>query len=326
MVERHQKNYKEKNELKSLIKTGIKCKENDIQEEEENFEEAIRNINTALQPTKIPEDVEKIFQDDCCSELHSESKPFWILARAVREFNENDGNGLLPLRGTIPDMTADSERYVQLQNIYREQANRDVALVTNHVQNLLQSIGRDEPLTIQKNTRSPASSPGKPQDHITDDDIKTFCKNAAFLRIVRCHSLSSEYEPTTFRAINLGSHLENYEEDDAVYYVLLRAANRFYSEWNRYPGYYEDTVEMDIPLLKNCVSKLLQEWGLPPSIKDDYIHEFCRYGASELHSVASFLGGVAAQESIKLITGQFLPFNNTYIYNAMKQTSLTITL
>ena len=52
----------------------------------------------------------------------------------------------------------------------------------------------------------------------------------------------------------------------------------------------------------------------------------CRYGASELHSVASFMGGTAAQEVIKLLTSQFVPINNTFIYNAIKQTSLTVEL
>ena len=50
----------------------------------------------------------------------------------------------------------------------------------------------------------------------------------------------------------------------------------------------------------------------------------CRYGAAELHSVAAYMGGVAAQEVIKVITHQFIPINNTYIYNAMKQSSITV--
>ena len=50
--------------------------------------------------------------------------------------------GRLPLRGTIPDMTSDSERYILLQNVYRSQAAEDVVAVTSHVQRLLQEIGR----------------------------------------------------------------------------------------------------------------------------------------------------------------------------------------
>ena len=48
--------------------------------------------------------------------------------------------GALPLRGSIPDMTADSERYIQLQNAYIEQANRDVAAITDKVNMLTNSL------------------------------------------------------------------------------------------------------------------------------------------------------------------------------------------
>ena len=50
----------------------------------------------------------------------------------------------------------------------------------------------------------------------------------------------------------------------------------------------------------------------------------CRYGACELHSVAAYMGGVGAQEVIKIITEQFVPLNNTYIYNGIKQSSVTL--
>ena len=49
---------------------------------------------------------------------------------------------MLPLRGSIPDMTSDSARYIQLQNVYQEKANEDMALVTQHLHTILQSIGR----------------------------------------------------------------------------------------------------------------------------------------------------------------------------------------
>ena len=52
----------------------------------------------------------------------------------------------------------------------------------------------------------------------------------------------------------------------------------------------------------------------------------CRYGAAELHSVAAYMGGAVAQEVIKLVTHQFVPVNNTYIYNAMTHTSVSLQL
>jgi len=38
--------------------------------------------------------------------------------------------------------------------------------------------------------------------------------------------------------------------DTVVYYVLLRAVDRFYSQMNRYPGLYDEHVELDIPAIK----------------------------------------------------------------------------
>ncbi|XP_064646486.1 NEDD8-activating enzyme E1 regulatory subunit-like isoform X2 [Lineus longissimus] len=301
------KNYQEKNQFKEFIRSGILKNEDGMLMQEENFEEAVKAVNTSLVPTRIPADVQKVFNDEQCNNLNGESKPFWILARAVKEFVEKEGEGALPLRGTIPDMFADSEKYVQLQNVYRSQASEDAAVVTDKVHQILQHLA-------------------KPQDCISDNYVRLFCKNAAFLRAIHFRSLSEEYTPQTAKVGDLGMNLEDTDNSDVVFYVLLRAVDRFYSEYNRYPGYYDDQVETDVSNLKTCVSRLLQEWGLGPNIKDDYVHEMCRYGASELHSVASFMGGVAAQECIKVITGQFIPLNNTYIYNAMKQTSTSIEL
>lgn len=46
------------------------------------------------------------------------------------------------------------------------------------------------------------------------------------------------------------SHLDDCDDDDVVYYVLLRAVDRFFSEFNKYPGFYKDAVDFDIPNLK----------------------------------------------------------------------------
>lgn len=56
-----------------------------------------------------------------------------------------------------------------------------------------------------------------------------------------------KYNKPTVTAGRLG---EEGEGDDTVYYVLLRASEEFYTEYSRYPGWYDDQVEADIPLLK----------------------------------------------------------------------------
>lgn len=89
------------------------------------------------------------------------------------------------------------------------------------------------------------------------------------------------------------------------------------------------------------------------STREDCIHEYCRYGKSELHSVSSFIGnifyclitkeinnflfilllimnlfvgGCVSHEIIKLITGQYKPVNNSFVYNAINCSTESFTL
>lgn len=43
-----------------------------------------------------------------------------------------------------------------------------------------------------------------------------------------------------------------------------------------------------------------------------------RYGGSEIHSIASFIGGVTAQEALKLILKQFVVLNHTLVYDGVQ--------
>lgn len=300
------KNYKEKEAFRQLIREGILKNENGTPEDEENFGEAIKNVNTVLNPTKISSAVEDIFNMEQCENITSQSSSFWVMARGVRDFVRNEGSGNLPVRGTIPDMIADSDKFIKLQNVFREKAKKDAAVVSKHVESLLHSVG-------------------KPPESISEQEIKLFCKNAAFLRVVRCRSLAEEYSVDTFNKDEITSCMDS-PDSEMVLYLMLRSVERFYQQHSRYPGVYNYQVEEDINKLKLCVNSLLQEYSLNVNVKDDYIHEFCRYGTAEPHTVAAFLGGSAAQEAIKIITHQFVPFNNTFIYNAMAQTSATFQL
>uniref|UniRef100_A0AAY4AZ45 NEDD8-activating enzyme E1 regulatory subunit n=1 Tax=Denticeps clupeoides TaxID=299321 RepID=A0AAY4AZ45_9TELE len=279
------KNYKEKEAFRELLRQGILKNENGAPEDEENFDEAIKNVNTALNATKISSTVEDIFSCDLCDNITAQTPAFWVMARAVRDFVRDDGNGILPVRGTIPDMIADSEKFIKLQNVYGF----------------------------------------SPPESISEQEIKMFCKNAAFLRVVRCRSLEEEYSIESVNKDEITSCMDN-PDSEMVLYLMLRSIDRFYQQHSHYPGVYDYQVEEDISRLKVCVNSLLQEYGLSVSVKDDYIHEFCRCGSAEPHTVAAFLGGCAAQEAIKIITQQFVPFNNTFIYNAMTQTSATFQL
>lgn len=296
------KNYREKEEFKKTIRDGIRCSTEGVPLDEENFDEAVQNVNSLIIPYKIPGSVQEILNDPSCTSITPESNNFWLLARALREFVTNEGLGKLPLRGSIPDMTASSDMYIELCRVYQAQAQEDVKAVASYLGQLLLSIG-------------------KPVNYISEHDIKQFCRNSAFLRVLQYRSIPEELIMPN--QVTLGFQLEN-SESNLVYYVLLCAAEQFYEMYQVYPGDGEGGMEMDVVQMKSIVVTLLQKWQLPTSsIRDDYITEFCRYGAGEIHSVAAFIGGIAAQEVIKIITHQFVPLNNTFIYNAATSSSVT---
>lgn len=62
-------NYKEKEALRNLIKSGLRLDEQGIPAEEDNFQEAIKAVNSSLAPTKIPSNVQEILNDDSCINL-----------------------------------------------------------------------------------------------------------------------------------------------------------------------------------------------------------------------------------------------------------------
>ena len=84
---RYPSKYKEKKELKELIRKGIRINsETGGPETEDNFEEAMNSLNTALTETKIPSNTQAILNDPLCDQLTPSSTPFWILTAALKRF------------------------------------------------------------------------------------------------------------------------------------------------------------------------------------------------------------------------------------------------
>ena len=88
-------------------------------------------------------------------------------------------------------------------------------------------------------------------------------------------------------------------------------------------------LDEDVCRLKATAASVLSEYGpsaAGSALPDDLVAEMCRYGAAELHCVAAVVGGIAAQEAIKLITHQFVPLAAPLIYNAIESTSTVLQL
>lgn len=75
--------------------------------------------------------------------------------------------------------------------------------------------------------------------------------------------------------------------------------------------------EDDFTVLKAKTAELCQSFELENPIDDKYLKEILRFGNSKLHNVSAFLGGLGAQEAVKLIMGQYVPFDNTFVYDGI---------
>ena len=52
--------------------------------------------------------------------------------------------------------------------------------------------------------------------------------------------------------------------------------------------------------------------------------QVARFGASqEVHATAAVLGGACSQEAVKVITHQWVPANNTFVFNGVAGTGGT---
>ncbi|KAI4310359.1 hypothetical protein MLD38_035342 [Melastoma candidum] len=290
----------EKKEFKELLKSRM------VSLDEDNYKEAIDASFKLFAPRGISQDVRQIINDSSV-ELHSNSSDFWVMVAALKEFVSNEGGGEAPLEGSIPDMTSSTEHYVNLQKIYQAKAEADFHSVEQRTRSLLKKIGRNS-TSISKQT------------------IKSFCRNARKLKISRYRPIEEE-----FKSPNL-SELQKYltDEDYSVavgFYILLRAVDRFAFNYNSYPGEFDGAMDEDISRLKMMAYGILSDLGCNgQTLTEDLISEMCRFGAAELHAVAAFIGGVAAQEAIKLITKQFVPMCGSFIFNGIDHRSQLLML
>ncbi|KAF5746071.1 NAD(P)-binding Rossmann-fold superfamily protein isoform 2 [Tripterygium wilfordii] len=229
------------------------------------------------------------------------------MVAALKEFITNEGGGEPPLEGSIPDMTSSTELYVNLQKIYQAKAEADFRAMEQRVKTIMKKIGRDP-------------------DSISKATIKSFCKNARKLKVCRYRPLEEEFNNPSLP--ELQKYLTDEDFSVAVgFYILLRAVDRFAANCNSFPGQFEGTLDEDISRLKTTAIGLLSDLGCNGStLTEDLINEMCRFGASELHAVAAFIGGIASQEVIKLITKQFVSMSGTFIFNGIDHKSQLLML
>eukprot|EP00189_Rhodosorus_marinus_P003305 CAMPEP_0113968798 /NCGR_PEP_ID=MMETSP0011_2-20120614/9781_1 /TAXON_ID=101924 /ORGANISM="Rhodosorus marinus" /LENGTH=528 /DNA_ID=CAMNT_0000982023 /DNA_START=178 /DNA_END=1764 /DNA_ORIENTATION=- /assembly_acc=CAM_ASM_000156 len=271
--------------------------------EEENFDEALRKAYLVMFSPERNVLSSEAFDgrkgEDGKGPSSSLNRSFWLFVASLKKFVEEEGR--LPVSGKLPDMTSDTESYVGLQRIYQSKSRKDAEKLASYVDR------------IAHETRTETMSAAQ---------VQYFTNLAPYLSVQRTRPLEDELRSCS---ADLERALKE-ESSIAHLYIFFRAADMHLSE--SLGNIVEDSSKHFVELQAKSM-QILSEMGMPPgsvNIWREGLLEFLRYDGSEIHSIASILGGIIAQESVKLLTRQFVPVKNTIIFNGANATTTVLEL
>lgn len=279
---------------------------------------------------------------------------FQLMALALKRFlKENDDRP--PLEGTIPDMTSDTKTFVALQEAYRQQAEMDRSKITQHISDILEQCkskfngcrvnvempSEEDITTFCKNAKEIRILETRPlyaEYQCQDPSSPIVTALSKYLNFDSSSLPNFDTLQSDSREDLLCSTMDPYETDlmqtPLLWFIALRACDAFYDRHGHYPGKHDQTLALEADVsevyklmgevvgnmgLKECdfiVESLLSEKG------KDVAREVVRYDEAEIHTIAAVVGGVASQEAVKLITGQYVPVDDTYMYNGIASTAV----
>ncbi|OCL04314.1 hypothetical protein AOQ84DRAFT_391636 [Glonium stellatum] len=312
-------NYREKIAFRDMVTIGART--NNPEGAEENYDEAVAAVLKSLNPAEASSAVREVFQAEECKSLTPESASFWIIAHAMSIFYKNHSS--LPLPGSVPDMKAKSADYIQLQNVYKTKARQDFAEVLDTVRSLEKRLGRIVA--------------------IDEKEVEAFCKNAAHIKLVRGRpfhvTLPGEGVRWGDRAKFAAQSLTN-PDSLILLYIAFLATDAFTATHPaddlggavKAPGEVdpETDAEKVTGIALKIIDDLISEAGMfieEPEYSEvrskagEYVQEIVRAGGAELHNIAALTGGLVAQEVIKAVTKQYIPVDNTCIFDGVTSKS-----
>ncbi|KAJ5643422.1 uncharacterized protein N7484_005929 [Penicillium longicatenatum] len=298
-------NYKEKSAFREFVRSNARTK--NAEGGEENFDEAVAAVLKTISPFSLRSPIREIFEMQQCQQLTTQSADFWVIASAIRTFYNT--HGVLPLPGSLPDMKAQSADYVALQNIYKTKARKDVEEVAATIRQLESQLGRTTP--------------------ILDREVEVFCKNAAHIKVVRGRGIAQINEGTdadTLKALRSGLAMP---ESLASIFIACQIIDAVVDEIQSNPAQNQLSVDDDglwIAHKERILALLTRDDSTPLDEEaqdsiDKAIQEIRRADGGELHNIASLAGGLVAQESLKVLTRQYVPLDNTCVFDGARSRS-----
>lgn len=211
----------------------------------------------------------------------------------------------LPLPGNVPDMKAQSKVYIELQGIYKAKARQDLAEVLETVRH----------------------TPGG--EYIDPGEVELFCKNAAFIKLInaggagddRLTKVISELYllPGLVPRLGKGLHVltcaaeeELANDENAEVMMMPLSLIPIYLALSATSQNAQASSGDILSTIGNIVLDAASNERLV-----NISQEVARAGGGELHNTSALTGGMVAQEMIKIITKQYIPVDNTCIFDGI---------
>ncbi|OOQ88554.1 putative ubiquitin-like activating enzyme (UlaA) [Penicillium brasilianum] len=299
--------YKEKTEFREFVRSNART--DNPEGGEENFDEAVAAVLKTISPFSLRSSTREIFEMEQCKQLTPQSTDFWVIASAISTFYNT--HGVLPLPGSLPDMKAQSADYIALQDIYKSKARRDVEEVTATIRQLESQLGRS---TMQ----------------ILEREIEVFCKNAAHIKVVHGRAvpqISSDSDLTTLKAIR--SQLSIPDSLIPVFIatqVLDAVVDEIQNSGEQGSQLSIDDEALWTSHTERILALLSRDQPVPLDLDvregiANAIMEIRRAEGGELHNISSLTGGLVAQEALKVLTRQYVPLDNTCVFDGARSRS-----
>jgi amyloid beta precursor protein binding protein 1 len=294
--------YSDKTAFRQLVSNAMR--RDNPEGGEENFEEAVAAVMKHVILPPIPSSLKQVFEYEHNDEQQSKSS-FWIIAEAMKEFY--DEHQRLPVAGGLPDMKAQSNVYIQLQNIYKDKARQDA----NDVFTRAQRISRGENIDLA--------------------EVELFCTNVRFIKLI---NTMGEEPPS------MGQIIGKQQDDSDTYHMYLFTNASLCSTERELSN--DEIAAIAGPEMPTSLISIYLALSVSSSTSggsaDDIIAAVCqkvpalkgnerltqvaqelsRAAGGELHNISAVTGGMVAQEIIKIITKQYVPIDNTCIFDGIE--------
>ena len=193
-------------------------------------------------------------------------------------------------------MKAQSADYIQLQNIYKAKARKDLAEVVENVRSIEEEFKRNI--------------------LIDEREIEAFCKGAASVKLIKGRPIIIASKPNEREWKDTTKSLCQELGDETSLLPIFIA-------FVAYDSVFPRDQESMLSHCKATVETLQKESGATLDTEavmeriEKVVKELARAREGELHNISALTGGMIAQEVIKAITKQYIPMDNTCVFDGI---------